>query len=135
MKFETKISWVVTHRLNKNLHSERSDQAPLRCKSLNASDSYPEDTRLSSVSKLASKDMSCKLTASCIKYKPSCDMSCRGTWLLLSYQRHNSNLSLRYVLEHNLRRDFTFVAPCLHILRYFYFQDISCMQGTVQLDN
>ncbi len=26
---ETKISWVVMHHLNKNLHSEKSDQAPL----------------------------------------------------------------------------------------------------------
>ncbi len=29
MKFETKIFEVMTHHLNKNLYSEKSDQAPL----------------------------------------------------------------------------------------------------------
>ncbi len=29
MKFETKISWVMTHHMNKIFHSEKSDQAPL----------------------------------------------------------------------------------------------------------
>ena len=29
LKFETKISWVMIHHLNKYLHSEKSDQPPL----------------------------------------------------------------------------------------------------------
>ena len=29
LKFETKISWFMTYHFNKNLHSEKSDQAPL----------------------------------------------------------------------------------------------------------
>ncbi len=34
-EIQTKISWVMTHHLNKNLHSEKSDQAPLKVYSTN----------------------------------------------------------------------------------------------------
>ncbi len=30
MKFETKVFWVMTHHLNKNFHSKKLDQAPLK---------------------------------------------------------------------------------------------------------
>ena len=30
LKFDTEISWIMTHHLNKNVHFEKSDHVPLR---------------------------------------------------------------------------------------------------------
>ena len=104
LKYEIKISWVMTHHLNKKLHSDKSDHAPLRESKTRTKSSWHFRNHTwfiigvdgISSNLTAPKDKKCPNMSSLKAYQ-SCQSPRDSTYnKLLDYYYTNPNLDFKY---------------------------------------